>query len=157
MTALKWILVAENAGARVFKTYGKSPDLNCVKEFDHPEGHFRNRDFETDRAGRSFDSKGSGRHAMSTEVGPKQHEQGRFAHELVRYLEKGLANREFAELVLVAPPRLLGELRQCLSEPLKKCVVETLDKDLSIKLPIRDVVERLKKALFVLQGIVAEG
>ena len=38
---------------------------------------------------------------------------------------------QFDELVIVAPPRVLGEFRDCLSKPTAKAVVRELNKDLT--------------------------
>lgn len=152
MAAIKWILVADDSGARLFKTLGRSPQLTLIQEFDHPEAHQRNRDFDTDRPGRSFDSIGRGRHAMSAEVNPKQREEERFAHELGRYLKEGHDHQTFSELVLVASPRLLGDLRQILPDNVKKCIIEEIDKDYPKTLSVHDVIARLQKELFSLQS-----
>ena len=42
-----------------------------------------------------------------------EHEDQRFVHALVQTLERGAADNHFKHLVLVAPPKLLGMLRDC--------------------------------------------
>jgi len=47
-----------------------------------------------------------------------EHEERRFVHGLNQALEHGLAENQFQHLVLVAPPKLLGVLRESLSRGL---------------------------------------
>ncbi len=49
---------------------------------------------------------------------PNDEAEHRFAKELIRTLERGLAENAFHHLVLVAPPKLLGILRENLSRAL---------------------------------------
>ncbi len=149
----KWILVAEGSGARLFSTVGRSPELRFLREFDHPTGREKKQAFESDRPGRSFDSRGGGRHALSPEVDPHQHDRSQFVHELVAFLDKGFQNRDFSELILVAPARLLGELRNTLSKPLKQSVVEELDKNFPLRMNRAELVSHLQKDLFSLQVV----
>ncbi len=52
-----------------------------------------------------------------------------FARQLVKELETARENGTFKHLVLVAPPKFLGQLRAELAAPLEACVVQSLDKD----------------------------
>jgi protein required for attachment to host cells len=49
---------------------------------------------------------------------PSDEAEHRFAKELVRMLERGLSEGAFQHLVLVAPPKLLGILRENLGRGL---------------------------------------
>jgi protein required for attachment to host cells len=59
----------------------------------------------------------------------KETEERRFAHTLARVLERGHETKAFANLVLVAPPKLLGDLRQNLNRGLHDAVRSEVDKD----------------------------
>ena len=48
---------------------------------------------------------------------------------MAHVLERGLSEGAFGKLVLVAEPKLLGELRENLSRGLKETVVAELNKD----------------------------
>ena len=50
-------------------------------------------------------------------------------HALVQALERGLADNHFRHLVLVAPPRMLGVLRESLSRGLADRLRASLAKD----------------------------
>lgn len=152
MSLIKWIVVADDSGARVFKTLGRSPQLTCFQEFDHPQAHERASERGSDRPGRSFDSVGGARHAMGAEVDSHRQEERRFAHELAHYLTQAYDRRDFSELVLVAAPQFLGELRQALGDTLKEHIVETLDKDFPKKLDVHQVIAHLQEELFSLKS-----
>ena len=53
--------------------------------------------------------------ALRTTGKPQDEAEHRFAKEVVRMLERGLAEGSFHHLVLVAPPKLLGILRENLT------------------------------------------
>jgi len=57
------------------------------------------------------------------------HEEQRSVHVLVQALERGLADNQFRHLVLVAPPRMLGVLRESLPRGLSDRLRTSLAKD----------------------------
>jgi protein required for attachment to host cells len=67
-----------------------------------------------------------------------------FARHLCDKLEKARAENRFGKLVLVAEPRLLGELRGALDKPTAALVSATLDKDLA-GVDNRDIPKHLDK------------
>ena len=148
--AKTWILVAHDAGARVFENTGPGKGIELLEAIDHPEGRERDRDIATDRPGRSF-RKNSGdprRAAMSTSEGPHERAVADFARSLANKLQNCRAQNQYQRLVLVAPPRFLGLLRASLDGPTSQLVVGSLDKDLAMtKEP--ELVERLGKVIAV--------
>jgi len=63
------------------------------------------------------------------EPNAKETQERRFAHTLAHALERGHGTKAFAKLVLVAPPKLLGDLRENLSRGLQSAVVSQVHKD----------------------------
>jgi protein required for attachment to host cells len=124
-----WILVAHRGGARLFESPGPGKGLQLVEDIPHPEGRLKNGEINTDRPGRAFDSF-SRRHGMSQEHEATDQVSLMFARHLCDKLEKARAENRFAKLVLVAEPRLLGELRAALDKHTAALVSATLDKDL---------------------------
>jgi protein required for attachment to host cells len=125
-----WILVAHRGGARVFENKGPGKGLNLLHDIPHPEGRLKNKDIGADKPGRSFDSSGQGRHALSSEQEPTAHVAEQFAKQLSSLLEEGRNRQRYGKLVLVAEPRFLGNLRAVLSPPTAALVSATVDKDL---------------------------
>ncbi len=131
--AKTWILVAHDAGARLFENEGPGKGIELIEELDHPEGRERDRDFDSDRPGRSFrkNSADPRRAAMSRSESPHERVVSDFARALAQKLQHGRTSNRYDRLVLVAPPRFLGLLRSSLDGPTAQLVVGSLDKDLA--------------------------
>ncbi|MDP2599782.1 MAG: host attachment protein [Deltaproteobacteria bacterium] len=137
-----WIIVAEASRAKLFETDNNGADLRMVHEFRHPDSRKKTGDLTSDKPGRAFDSVGRGRHAE--EKGDAHvREQQVFAHELAVFLDKARSDKRFDHLMIMAGPRFLGELRQSISIPLKKCVTKEVDKDLAGWVGKKDLKERI--------------
>jgi protein required for attachment to host cells len=124
-----WIVVADNSNARIYTVDDPQGELQQVDVLEHPEAREHARDINADRPGRSFDSKGEGRHAMGVSVDPVEQEVLRFAKEVGMYLKAACLDGRCRRLLLVAGPRLLGQIRQHLDLPPDVQVAE-LEKNL---------------------------
>jgi len=87
--------------------------------------------FASDRPGRAFDSVGAGRHAMSPSESGQQHELLLFARQVADFLNRSIANHDFAHIVLIGAPRFLGRLRTELSDNARRAVILEASKNLS--------------------------
>lgn len=125
-----WILVAHRGGARVFENKGPGKGLNLLHDIPHPAGRLKNKDIGADKPGRSFDSCGQARHALSSEQEATAHVAEQFAKQLCTMLDDGRHQQRYGKLVLVAEPRFLGNLRAALSPPTAAMVTASVDKDL---------------------------
>lgn len=123
-----WILSANRGNASLFGRNGKS--IRLLQNISHPQGTMQNRETGTDRPGRSFDSFGQGRHAMSTAQEPVAHIAQQFALDLAGLLNKGRLEHAYDKLVLMAEPKFLGILRAALDKNTATMVVQTISKDL---------------------------
>jgi protein required for attachment to host cells len=132
--ATTWILVAHQAGARIFENHGPGKGISLVDEVDHPEGRARDSELESDRPGRSFRKNSSDprRAAMSRAEGPRDRAVADFARELAGKLQQARASNSYERLVLVAPPKFLGLLRGALDDSTASLVVGSIDKDLAM-------------------------
>jgi protein required for attachment to host cells len=124
-----WILVAHRGGARLFENAGPGKGMQLIEDIPHPEGRLKSGEINADKPGRAFDSF-SRRHGMSQENDASDHVSRTFAKRLCDKLGKARAGNQFGRLVLVAEPRLLGELRGALDKHTAALVSATLDKDL---------------------------
>lgn len=145
-----WILVAHEAGARLFMNDGPGRGLALVETLEHPEGRARDRDIDSDRPGRSFrkDSADPRRAAMGQSVGPHDRAVAGFAKLLARKLEHARVQNQFQRLVLVAPPRFLGMLRSSLDGPTSQLVVGSINKDLAASKEA-ELIKHLKEMIAV--------
>jgi protein required for attachment to host cells len=125
-----WIVVAESARARIFAVSGAEGKLVEVAGLSHPESRLHDTELSSDVPGRSFDSHGQGRHGMEQATDPHEREVQAFAVEIARHIDSGIKARSFDSLVLIAPPKFLGQLRSRLSKSARDIVVGELDKNL---------------------------
>ena len=86
--------------------------------------------------------------ALKQSTDPSDEAQHRFAKELVRMLERGLAEGAFHHLVLAAPPKLLGILRENLTRGLAARLRASEAKDYT-KLPEKELEERLRQLVHI--------
>jgi protein required for attachment to host cells len=68
-----------------------------------------------------------------------------FARELADALERGRTDHRYERLILVAPSKFLGALHDQFDEPLRRCVIGEVHRDISTLSPseIHDRVARL--------------
>lgn len=129
--AKTWILAADSSRAIIYAVESRVKPLREVDALVHPEGRELEQDMTSDRPGRAFDTTGlGGRHAMGKEVDPKRHEAQLFAKRLADRVDQGRTHGEFEQLILVAPPAFLGQLRDSLNDQVLKLVSQSLDKNL---------------------------
>ncbi|MDR9440722.1 MAG: host attachment protein [Halomonas sp.] len=126
-----WVLVADQARARLFTASDQRGPLEEVEDLANPEGRLHDQDLNADSPGRAFDTMGEGRHAMGKHHSPKEQEAIRFAHEIGERLAAGLHDGAYRHLIISATPRFLGLLRDTLPEDVAKRVVLELHKDLT--------------------------
>lgn len=143
-----WVLVADAAGARVLRADAVARRLELVRTFRHEEGRMKPGTLVTDRPGRSFDSShAGGRHAMEPDTDLKRAELQRFVRELADELDAFAADDSFDDLVLVAGPRLLGELRRALPDRVAGRVRDTIGKDLG-RLELPELMPHIEAVLW---------
>ena len=110
-----WVMVADKSKARIFTIADPRGALLDEVVLEHPQAREREQTLTSDRPGRSFDSKGQGRHAMGTSVEPDQQETIRFAKQIADHVQAAHNEGRCDRLLLVAGPPLLGLLREPLN------------------------------------------
>ena len=126
-----WVVVADQSRARLFSMEGRWSALQEVDNILHPEGRLHDQDINADRPGRSFDTMGEGRHGMSKRHSPKETAATRFATEISRRVTSAHHEGAFTQLVLIAPPRFLAQLREHLPAAVARCVILAENKNLT--------------------------
>ncbi len=128
---LTWILTADGHHARVWEWKSREQPLALVPDFvRRVENASRfSRDMKSDRPGRSFVSAGMGRSSHEPKTDPHTHEKNEFARELASDLNEAFKKQRFRRLVVIAPPHMLGSLRQQFSPQLEEVIAGESDKD----------------------------
>lgn len=130
-----WIVVADGARARILENTGPGKGLTALPDQEMHQSHVPTRDINADRPGRSHDRMGPQRHAMEPPSDAHREDKRRFAEELAQRLNSAAQSNSYDRLVLVAPAKTLGDLRQALSKEAAAKVEGELSKDLT---PIPD-------------------
>jgi protein required for attachment to host cells len=120
-----WVVVADARAARIFSFTDKNGEWT-LSETIKGDGS-GDPDQTAHSSSKASEHKGA-LHGHG-EQNPKETQERRFAHTLGHVLERGHASNAFAKLALVAPPKLLGELRENLSRGLQTASVAEIHKD----------------------------
>lgn len=118
--------------------------LHTIEAMDAVSVHKKTHDLTTDQPGRVHESSGVVRHAIAPRTDPHELEKIRFAHLIGDKLNEEREAGRFNELILVAPPHILAELRERLDKPTEAMVTGTLHKDLT-KVPDHELYPHLKQ------------
>jgi protein required for attachment to host cells len=143
-----WIVIADGAHARLFANRGPGKGIEAIENGVINGDHRPDHELVRDAAGRTFESVGDTRHAITPRTDPHRELKREFAKELVSLLDQRLSEHAFDRLILVAPPKALGDLRSALSDGLKPRVYAELDKDL-VKIPTAELPQHLGAVLAV--------
>lgn len=138
-----FILVADGRKSLFFRNEGDGEFPNLAIERkevrENPDHHEQARD----TAGQAAAPVGD----VSATMGETDFhvlEEQRFAADTAEMLKKRALNNEFESLVVVAPPKTLGELRKHYHKEVEKRLVAEVPKDLT-NLPVPEI-ERLLQA-----------
>jgi len=124
-----WVVVAESSRARILSTESVHEPLTEIAALDRPEARMRERELTSDVPGRPYVSGGTRRHGMADPVRWHDQEAVRFAREVGGHLEAARRAGRFERLILAAPPRFLGRLREELTPATAATVVHEYDKN----------------------------
>jgi protein required for attachment to host cells len=139
-----WLVVADGARAHFYR----SADGSLTPALNHDlAAATRNpaREAESDRPGRSLDRAAEGHHAMEPPDW-KTHERKQLAAAVAAELRQAMDRRAFDRLVVVAPPEMLGHMRQVFDDRLKGLVDAEMGKDLT-HLSTHQLAHQLKDVL----------
>ncbi|MFN3077433.1 MAG: host attachment protein [Alphaproteobacteria bacterium] len=143
---ITWVVLADGARARLLVNEG--PGKGLTHERDFAGDRLKTRDIGSDKPGRAFDSVGESRHAKEPPSDPHRYNETDFARYLAGHLDDARKRGQYDRLVLVAPPRALGDLRSALVAEVRDRVIAELNKDL-ITEPLEDIARHLGAVLAV--------
>ena len=126
-----FVVVADGEKMLFFRNEGDGefPKLEVEKKLvqENPA----TRDQKSDEAGRTFDASGGAGRSAYEETDFHALEEARFAADTAELLRKRALNNDFENLIIVAPPRTLGELRKHYHKEVEKRLVGEIAKDLT--------------------------
>jgi protein required for attachment to host cells len=123
--AITWIVAADASRARILQV-ADPQRLVEIEAFVNPDARLQDRDVDTDARTRF-----PGGHTADPEIGAVEHRNELFAKRVADYLDKARNDHRYERLVIVAAPKMLGQLRQELDKEVRKLVLDEVPKDLS--------------------------
>lgn len=124
------VLVADGTKALFLRNAGDEVFPNLVVARAFKEDNPPTRDQGTDRPGRVHESATSRRSGVET---TDWHvvEEHRFVETTATSLSRYVENENVRSIVIIAPPRVIGDLRKVLPEGVRKHVLAEIEKDLT--------------------------
>lgn len=139
-----WVLVADGAGAHIFiKGFNK---LNNALGQDFVSDNLKDKDLTSDKPGRGFESSNPTRHAYEPRTDWHQYHKQLFAKDLCTILERANENADFDELIIISPPKTLGDIREYLGKQLLSKVTAEIPKDVT-KFTEHELLSYLEKEI----------
>lgn len=143
-----WVVIADGARACFLENRGPGSGLVPAGLPDLSTESLPTRAIGSERPGRTHDRMGPGRHALAPRVDWHSFEKLQFAQEVARLLDRAAGRRAFDRLVLVAPPKTLGALRNSLDRKTASLITGELAKDLTNH-ALGELPARLEKTLLL--------
>ena len=136
-----WVVVCDGTKALVLENVGDEVFPNLKTREVHDKSNPRTREQGSDAPGRSFQPVGTARSAVEQTDWHEQAEH-EFLDKLAARLDAAVKAGETKSLIIVAPPRALGVIRNSYSQNLRAALRAEIDKDL-VKLPLHKIEEQL--------------
>ena len=136
-----WVVVCDGAKALILENVGDAVALNLKTKEVRTQPDAKTHEQGTDAPGRAINSVDARRSAMEQTDWHQQDEE-RFLTELSKRLDAAVMGGEAKSLVLVAPPRALGVIRQAATATVRKAVRAEIDKDF-VRMPVHEIEKHL--------------
>lgn len=124
-----WVLVCDGKKALILRNEGDADLLNLRRASVTEQANPATRDQGSDAPGQGF-APGGTRQGSLGETDYHAIEEERFADVLAADLNKGALAQAYKELVVVAPPKILAELRREFSKHTQERIAAEIPKDL---------------------------
>lgn len=138
-----FVVVADGRKMLFFRNEGDAANPHLIVERKDVQDNPPQREQGTDSPGRASSGVGSARSAFS-ETDFHQLEEDRFAAEVADLLKARALRGDYEELIVVAPPKTLGEMRKHYHKEVERRLTGELAKDLTSH-PV-DQIEKLLAA-----------
>lgn len=125
-----FVVVADGEKMLFFRNEGDGEFLKLEVERKRVQDNPPDREQKSDQAGRTSNSAGPGGSSYE-ETDYHQLEENRFAAETAEMLKKRALRNDFENLIIVAPPRTLVELRKHYHKEVEKRLAGEIAKDLT--------------------------
>ena len=136
----KWVLVADGGAARVFRKAQAYEEIYAVKS---KHQHHTSKELVTDKDGAFYASR---HHTKGNASNHHAQAETAFIRELADYLKQSHLAGAFKEIIIIMPPKAMGEMRKYLDVQIKCTVKEEIIKDYT-HIKSSDLVRKILKHL----------
>jgi protein required for attachment to host cells len=126
-----WVVAADSSRARIFELSEPDRGMREVEDLLNPEGRQANRDVQVEPNGRFGKGAQVQAHTAEPAVRPVEHEVELFSKRVGHYLDQACSEHRFDKLLLIAPPKFLGMMRDNIGEQTRKAVEEEIPKNVA--------------------------
>ena len=125
------VMVADGKKMLFFRNEGDAefPKLEVERKREHDD--LADAELRTAKAGRTFDASGGAGRSAYEETDFHQLAEERFAAESADMLKRWALRNDFESLIVVAPPKTLGEMRKHYHKEVEKRLTGEIAKDLT--------------------------
>jgi protein required for attachment to host cells len=138
-----WVVIADGGGARIVARRPSAAAYGTVGRVPAALSHRFSHEIGSDEPGRVYESASTARHALQARHDPHRLEKEAFARRVANAINLAGGRGDFDNLILVAPPRILHDLKARLDQQTRAKLIATLAKDLT-KIPDHELAEHLK-------------
>jgi len=138
-----WIVIADGSRARIVVRREDGKGFDIVSEAVSEEAHTPSREIWADRPGQAQESAYTGHHSIEPRRDPHEERKAAFIRGVAVQLNQAAGDKRFDNLILFAPPRCLGELRDALDDAVRRKIKASAPKDLT-KLPLDELPRHLE-------------
>jgi len=126
-----YVLVADGAKMLFFRNEGDAENPNLTVIAAEQQADRYDRDIKTDQAGQKPGSPGSSGGSTAGEADFHDQAEQRFAVEAADRINRAALANEFETLIIVAPPKTLGQLRKHYHKQVEGKIGAEIPKDLT--------------------------
>ncbi len=124
-----WVVVADAREAQIY-VRGRPHDV-LVPVGDPLAAEPVEREQGRHALGRVYESRSTARHMHEPHVDVREETRRRFMLEIGEKLETSWEQHAFDRLVLIGPPKVIGDLRRTLSDDMQRTVIAEVGKELT--------------------------
>jgi protein required for attachment to host cells len=144
---ITWVLLADGQNAAVYANDGVGKGLVPIPEYTARRSGPDSHEMVSDRAGHRYGGAAkAGTGATLPRNDPHEFEEKRFVEAAVERINHAALENRFDRLIVAAPPRALGQVRQALSKAAAGRVSAEVNKDLLKDTP-EGIADHLKEHL----------
>jgi protein required for attachment to host cells len=140
---MKLVINTNTNTCRIYHYVKHPAQLTLLKEIKHPENRLKSGEMTSDRPGH-YQGGMSARGAYSPHTEAKENAVDNFSREIAEELNKERNNKDYDELIVIAPPHMKGLLLQHINKHVKAMIVNNIEKDL-LYMPEHELLSFLRE------------